>query len=221
MFDLRHKIRKAAGRPSFDERRNQPRKTVLKRLEILESAPLFKDKVDEIRDLRQRMLAIKPQRSTAREPPVRRVAAYATVRRDPKYQSLIMEMQPRLLETMIARHPGWQTTESYIDIEGSIDHAATSHAFERMMQDAQDGKFDLVFTRSLENLAPDFPSCMKTIDQFRKLGIPVYIADEQINSMEPDGEVALSVIELFQQKACEVESNGRQKKQEFEVIQYD
>ncbi len=204
MIDLQHKMRKAAGRPCLNERKNYPKKAILKRLDLLEDNPLFQNQLEEIGDLRRRLLAIKPKRCAIRETSIPRVVGYAMVRPDPRFERIFLDLHPEFLKKMIAAHPNWQHTETYIDFGGFPESGTPCYAFDRMMQDAEDGKFDMVFTRSMEFLAPDFTSGMKVIEKLRKLGISVYLADEQINSMEPDGEIALSVLALFEQKALQM-----------------
>ena len=83
----------------------------------------------------------------------KRVAAYARVSTDSDEQMGSVEAQKDYFEKLICEKPGWVLVGVYAD-EG-ISGTSLNHreAFARMIDDAMNGKIDLIVTKSLSRFA--------------------------------------------------------------------
>lgn len=72
--------------------------------------------------------------------------------------------------------------------------------FQRMLRDCEDGKIDIVMTKSISRFARNLRDCLTTIDHLKQLGIPVLFEKEGINTMDNKSELLLNILEAIAQK---------------------
>ncbi len=60
--------------------------------------------------------------------------------------------------------------------------------FQRMVQDAKDGKIDMIITKSISRFARNTLDCRRYIRRLKEKNIPVYFEKESINTMDSKGE---------------------------------
>ena len=79
----------------------------------------------------------------------RKAAIYARVSTEHEAQISALENQVQYYDELLSRHPELTLVDRYIDegITGTSIHKRDG--FLRMMQDAKDGKFDLIITREV------------------------------------------------------------------------
>ena len=104
-----------------------------------------------------------------------RVALYSRVSTDSLEQASSIALQEVSFDDIQRFHPNWRLVETYTDegISGtSINHR---QGFQRMIQDAEAAKFDLIVTRSVSRFARNLMDCVKTYRHLAKLPHPVYV----------------------------------------------
>src|SRR5699024_1486912 len=127
----------------------------------------------------------------------KRVAVYCRV-------STLFEVQDSSFETQ--RDAYIQMIDSRNDlvlagVYGDHGNSGTSikrrSEFQRMLRDCEDGKIDIVMTKSISRFARNLRDCLTTIDHLKQLGIPVLFEKEGINTMDNKSELLLNIAYLL------------------------
>lgn len=79
-----------------------------------------------------------------------------------------------------------------------------------MMQDARDGKFDIIYTKSVSRFARNTVQLLEAVRELRDLGIEVIFEKEQISTMQPTSELFLTIAATVAENDLQVDSE-RQK----------
>ena len=66
-----------------------------------------------------------------------------------------------------------------------------------MVKDAEDGKIDIILTKSISRFARNTVDLLKTVRHLKDIGVEVRFEKENINSMSGDGELMLSILASF------------------------
>ena len=104
-----------------------------------------------------------------------RVAAYCRVSTDSDEQKTSYRTQKAFYTDMIQRHPGWTFAGIYAD-EG-ITGTSRLHRdeFNQMLEDARNGKIDLIVTKSISRFARNTVDTLDCARQLKQLTPPVGI----------------------------------------------
>ena len=131
---------------------------------------------------------------------IRRVAIYGRVSTEHEAQLSAFENQQAWYETEVQRHPDWSVVARYYD-EGITGTAARKRpAFMQMRRDAKAGKFDLVVTREVCRFARNTVDTLTVTREFKDLGIEVYFIQDNIWTMDGDGERRLTIMATLAQE---------------------
>lgn len=103
---------------------------------------------------------------------------------------------------IIAAHPNWELAGIYADegISGTqIKHRVQ---LQKMIEDAQAGKIDLILTKSISRFARNVIDCLTYIRLLRNLHPPVsvFFDKEQLDSLDEKAEVFLTMLASFAQE---------------------
>jgi DNA invertase Pin-like site-specific DNA recombinase len=132
-------------------------------------------------------------------PKRKRVAAYArvSVERDRTRHSL--SAQVSYYSELIQNNPEWEYVGVYADFgqTGTSDNRAE---WNRMITDCENGKIDVVLTKSISRFARNTLDLLETVRRLKELGIEVRFEKENINSLSGDGELMLSILASFAQE---------------------
>lgn len=79
-----------------------------------------------------------------------------------------------------------------------------------MMQDARDGKFDVIHTKSVSRFARNTVQLLEAVRELRDLGIEVIFEKEQISTLQPTSELFLTIAATVAENDLQVDSD-RQK----------
>ncbi|MDY5179678.1 recombinase family protein, partial [Butyribacter sp.] len=103
----------------------------------------------------------------------KRVAVYARVSTDGINQTSSYELQKNHYEDMINKRPGWTLVDIYAD-EG-ISGTSLQHrdAFKRLMRDCDEGKVDMIITKSVSRFARNIVECIDNARHLRALNPPI------------------------------------------------
>lgn len=97
-------------------------------------------------------------------------------------------------------HPNWKVIDRYID-EGLTGTLAKKRpSFMRMIEDAKDGKFDLIVTREVCRFARNTVDTLMITRDLRNYGVEVFFVSDNIRTMDGDGELRLSIMATMAQE---------------------
>lgn len=129
--------------------------------------------------------------------PNKRVAAYARVSTAKDAQENSLKSQQEYYERYIKRHPGWDFAGVYADDGVSGLSIRNRESFGRMIQDALDGKIDMVITKSLSRFARNTVDSLMTIRKLKAVGVAVLFEKEGINTLDANGEFLITLMSSF------------------------
>ncbi|MEG0979549.1 MAG: recombinase family protein [Oscillospiraceae bacterium] len=131
---------------------------------------------------------------------MKQVAAYCRVSTDNENQVNSLESQKKYFSEYIDRNPLWELTEVYVD-EGITGTSTTKRrAFNRMIADAQDKKFDLIITKEISRFARNTLDSIYYTQKLKGLGIGVIFMNDNINTLDPDAELRLTIMSSIAQE---------------------
>lgn len=133
-------------------------------------------------------------------PAMRRVVIYGRVSTEHEAQLSAFENQQVWYEGIAHQHEEWAIVDRYYD-EGITGTAAKKRpAFMRMLADARQGKFDLIVTREVCRFARNTVDTLTVTRELSKLGIEVYFIQDNIWTMDGDGELRLTIMATLAQE---------------------
>jgi len=143
-----------------------------------------------------------PQENFYENTSEKRVAVYARVSTDDPRQTSSYELQKNHYRDVVSRHPGWNLVEIYAD-EG-ISGTSLQHrdAFIRMIKDCQDGKIDLIVTKTVARFARNILDCIGHVRQLAAMQPPigVFFETENIYTLNSNSEMLLSFMATMAQE---------------------
>lgn len=132
--------------------------------------------------------------------PKKKVAAYARVSRDTERLMHSASAQVSYYSSMIQKNPDWDYAGVYADYGISGTKVAKRDEFCRMLQDCEDGKIDIILTKSISRFARNTVDLLETVRHLKDIGVEVRFEKEHIHSMSGDGELMLSILASFAQE---------------------
>jgi len=90
--------------------------------------------------------------------------------------------------------------EKYIDEGITGTQAKKRPAFLRMLEDARSGKFDLIVTREVCRFARNVVDTLVVTRELKNIGVEVFFIDDNIWTMDGDGELRLSLMATLAQE---------------------
>ena len=125
------------------------------------------------------------------------VAVYARVSTLSTEQTSSIENQTLYYTKTIAENPHWTMQEIYSDEGKSGTSLRHRDAFNRMMENAQLQKMDLILCASVSRFARNMSDCMEQLSRLKTMHpskpIGVYFETENIYSLDPNSEQALAI----------------------------
>lgn len=134
--------------------------------------------------------------------PKKRVAAYCRVSTDEEAQATSYDLQVDYYTKLITERDDWELVEVYAD-EG-ISGTQTKHRenFNRMIEDCEAGKIDMIITKSISRFARNVVDCISTVRKLKDRNPPisVYFEKERVDSLDEKMEVFLTMMASFAQE---------------------
>ena len=110
----------------------------------------------------------------------RKVAAYARVSTDNEEQLSSYAAQVDYYTRYIQSKEEWEFVKIYTDEGISATNTKKRDGFNRMIQDALDGKIDLIVTKSVSRFARNTVDTLTTVRKLKEHGVEVYFEKENI-----------------------------------------
>lgn len=130
----------------------------------------------------------------------RSVVFYGRVSTEHEAQLAALENQMQWYEDQAKYHPNWTVLKSYIDRGITGTQAKKRPAFMEMLNDAKCHKFDLIVTREVCRFARNTVDTLVITRQLKEIGIEVYFVEDNIWTMDNDGELRLTIMATLAQE---------------------
>lgn len=128
-----------------------------------------------------------------------RVAAYCRVSTDQEDQMHSFEAQVDYYTKYIGEHENYQLAGIYAD--GGISGTSTKkrEQFKKMIQDCEQGRIDMVITKSISRFARNTQDCLMYSRKLKNLGIGIVFEKEHINTLDSTGELLFTILSSLAQ----------------------
>lgn len=141
-----------------------------------------------------------------------RVAAYCRVSTGDESQQTSYTKQKEFYTMLIQRRQGWRFAGIYADEAISGTSRARRVEFNRMMDDALEGKLDYIVTKSISRFARNTVDTLNCVRQLQQQNPPVgiYFEKENIDTLDAKGELILTILSaLAQDESRSISDNIR------------
>ena len=128
-----------------------------------------------------------------------RVTYYARVSSDSDEQLNSLGNQVSYYDEFIKRNPNWIFVPGYIDEGLSGISTKKRENFNRMVEDAAEDKFDLVITKEISRFARNTLDSIQYTRQLLNYGVGVFFQNDNINTLDEDSELRLSIMSSIAQ----------------------
>ncbi|KAK8833997.1 hypothetical protein M9Y10_037219 [Tritrichomonas musculus] len=117
-------------------------------------------------------------------------------------------MQVRYYTNYIYSNAGWDFVKVYTDEGISAVNTKNRDGFKEMIEDAMNGKIDLIITKSVSRFARNTVDTLTTVRNLKEKGIEVYFEKENIYSLDSKGELLLTIMSsLAQEESRSISEN--------------
>ena len=145
----------------------------------------------------------------------RKTAGYARVSTFSEEQATSYESQMDYYKNYIENRPDWEFVGMYSDEGISATNTKRRDGFRQMIQDALEGKIDLIITKSVSRFARNTVDSLQTVRRLKDKGVEVYFEKENIWTLDAKGELLITIMSsLAQEESRSISENttwGRRK----------
>lgn len=139
-----------------------------------------------------------------------RVAAYCRVSTNNEDQLLSFDNQVQHYTEYIANKPNYTLAGIYADEGISGVNTSKREQFKKMIKDCEDGKIDMVVTKSISRFARNTQDCLQYSRKLKNLGIGIFFEKENINTLDAAGELLFTIMSsLAQEESRSISENCR------------
>ena len=123
-----------------------------------------------------------------------RVTFYARVSSESDEQLNSLGNQVAYYKNLIQKNRAWTFVPGYVDEGLSGISTRNRENFHRMIADGQDGKFDLILTKEISRFARNTLDSIRYTRQLRGCGVAVFFQNDNINTLDEDSELRLTIM---------------------------
>jgi len=131
---------------------------------------------------------------------IRKMVFYGRVSTEHEAQISALENQMKWYDDQLKYHPNWDVVDRYIDEGITGTQAKKRPAFLKMIEDARAGKFDLIVTREVCRFARNTVDTLVTTRELKNIGVEVYFVEDNIWTLDGDGELRLTIMATLAQE---------------------
>ena len=123
-----------------------------------------------------------------------RATDYSRVSTDHEEQKSSLKNQIEHFDEMIKNNENWIYVQGYVDdgISGTTDYKRDN--FMKMIEDAREGKFDLIITKEISRFSRNTLDSIKYTRELLSYGVAVLFVNDNINTALPDAELRLTIM---------------------------
>ena len=203
MNDVRKAAQERAARQSkpigssFETERQREKKAVFKQIEGANGANIHK-------------IAATATASEGDENKPLRVAAYCRVSTDDLDQALSIALQIAEYKEKIKSNKSWIYVGTYVDDGFSGTNTDHRQGFQKLMQDAMNGKIDLIITKAVSRFARNLLDCIKWVEALQNHDPPVrvFFEQENLDTMSQTSGIILFVLAMVAEEESHMKSEA-------------
>ena len=156
------------------------------------------------------------------EKSIYRVGAYCRVSTDRSDQTNSFESQQKYFIEFIERNPKWELVDIFADEGKSGTSTKKRLAFNRMIACAKNGNLDLIVTKEISRFARNTLDSIFYTRELKRFGVGVIFLNDNINTLEPDAELRLTIMSSIAQEESRKTSSrvkwGQKRRMEQGVV---
>ena len=130
------------------------------------------------------------------------VAVYCRVSTKAERQGDSLENQITHYTETIGSDPRYDLVEIYHDF-GISGFKSARPGFQRMMEDAKAGRFEMIITKAITRFARNTRTVLESTRLLKELGIGVYFELQGINTLSQEGELLMTLFAAYGQAESE------------------
>ncbi len=130
----------------------------------------------------------------------KKVAAYCRVSTDKEDQANSFESQQRYFRQYIEGNPDWELYAIFADEGISGTNTKKRKEFNRMIDCAKNGDFDLIITKEISRFARNTLDSIFYTRDLKKHGVGVIFLNDNINTLDGDAELRLAIMSSIAQE---------------------
>ena len=147
------------------------------------------------------------------------VGAYCRVSTDTEEQQGSYNSQVNHYTEKIKSTPGWRFVKVYGDEGISGTNADNRPGFQEMMQDCENGKLDLIITKSISRFSRNVTVTLEVARKLRDKGIGIFFEKENLNTLHYTSESLLAIFSSLAQAESESMSENIKMGREYRYKQ--
>lgn len=130
----------------------------------------------------------------------KRVAAYCRVSTLKEEQQNSLKNQIDFFREYIVSHEGYVLQSVYADEGQSGTSISRRTQFNSMLRSARNGEIDIILTKEVSRFARNTVDTLKYTRELKSLGIGVIFINDNINTLDSDGELRLTIMSSIAQE---------------------
>ena len=139
-----------------------------------------------------------------------RVAAYCRVSTDSDEQMVSLDAQKAHYESYIKLNNEWEYAGLYYDEGITGTKMAARSGLLSMLSDCEEGKIDLIITKSISRFARNTMDCLGMVRKLTDLGIYIIFEKENIHTQSMESELMLSILaSLAESESVSISQNNK------------
>lgn len=155
-----------------------------------------------------------------------RVAAYCRVSTDGDEQLGSFNSQKLYYEEKISNNKEWVSAGIFADEAITGTKVDKREGFQQMIQKCMAGEIDMIITKSISRFSRNTADTLKYVRMLRNKNIAVYFEKENINTLDMNGEMLLTILSSLAQQEVEslsenVKMGIRMKMQRGELVGFN
>ena len=137
----------------------------------------------------------------------KRVGIYCRVSTKSTEQLQSLAAQVSHLTRLTATMPQYVLADVYMDVATSKTGSSRKE-FNRMLEDCQSHKLNLVLTKSISRFGRDTVEILEALNQLKQCGVRVIFEQEELDTAKTDSDLMIAVIEALAQAENESRSDN-------------
>lgn len=138
----------------------------------------------------------------------RRVAGYARVSTELEEQQTSYAAQMDYYSSYIQSRDDWEFAGMYSDEGISATNTKHREGFNQMVEDALEGKIDLIITKSVSRFARNTVDSLTTVRRLKEKCVEIYFEKENIWTLDAKGELLITIMSsLAQEESRSISEN--------------
>jgi len=151
---------------------------------------------------------LKNDKNSVKSNTKKRVCAYCRVSTDSEEQQTSYSSQIKHYSTQIKSNHEWEFVGIYADEGITGTQVKKRTEFKRMIDDALNGKIDIVIAKSISRFARNTLDTLKYVRELREHKVDVYFEKENLHTLYLDSEMFLTLYSAFAQAESESTSQN-------------